>query len=354
MQKKELEKVREFCIPLSKHDYIKAVWLYGSAIRTGFVKGHDIDVMIILDDTKDIKQEEIEKLDLLIRLIEEKSKSKNLMLHFQNPKPLTLWWDLIRKGEPWAITSLRNIEIIYDPSRYIALMHKLLKKGELYSREERAEKLIERAREKLIDVRNILLDKIPYELLYAATEAAQTALIYAGFFPPTPRDVLTKLMILERQKMLEGHYIDIYEEILLLIEKIEKGTLGEFTGKEIESWLLKIKSFILKMEEILLKLEKQEREKNMLLAYQESISLCEKALQSKYKKIPETDAEKIRLFKKEFVDTGKIGKTHYFTLAELYAYHRNKKARKELEKEKYLDKTYIKSLELAISEVIRK
>lgn len=353
MQQKEIERIKKFCMPLTTLPIVKAIWLYGSAVRTGFVKGHDIDVMIIVDDTKEAGKEEHDKLFLATKFIEEKSKAKGMMLHFQEPKPLTLWWDLIRKGEPWAITALRDIIIIHDPSQYLSLMHKLLKKGKLYSREERAEKLIERAREKLVSVKDITLSKIPYELLYAATEAAQTALIFAGFFPPTPRDVLSKLKILEKEKILEQHYVGIYDELLLLIEKIERGTLGEFTGKEIESWLKKVRIFILKMEEILLNLEEKEREKNMLSAYKESMSLCEKALKSRFKTLPANDYQKIILFKKEFVDKGRIGKIHYATLSDLYAYLKNKKARKELEKEKYLDKTYIKSLELAIEDIVR-
>ena len=232
-------------------------------------------------------------------------------------------------------------------------MQKLLKKGKLYSREERSEKLLERARQKIVDVREIMLNKIPYELLFAATEAAQTVLIYAGLFPPTPRVVLSKLKILEKEKLLDQHFVDIYEEIVVMVEKIEKGTLSELSGKEIDASLRKVRVFIVKMEEILLNLEQKEREKSMTLAYRDSIKLCEKALRSRLKKVPSTDYGKILLFKKEFIDKGIVGKTHYTTLSDLYAYHKNKKAARELEKDKYLDRTHIKSLELAIEDIIK-
>jgi len=83
------------------------------------------------------------------------------------------------------------------------------------------------------------------------------------------------------------------------------------------------------------------------------MKICEEILKKKFKNIPKDDYKKIELFKKEFVDKGLIDKTHYYTLNELYEYKNRKKTKKKIE-EKYLKGTYLKTLELAIKDIMNK
>ena len=108
------------------------------------------------------------------------------------------------------------------------------------------------------------------------------------------------------------------------------------------------------MEDLMINFEKIQRKNLMYNTYDKTIKLCELILKKKRKKIPKKDLGKIKLFKKEFVDKGLIDKSHYITINELYAYRHGKKSRKKLEKSKYIDNTYLKTLELAIEELLLK
>ena len=64
------------------------------------------------------------------------------------------------------------------------------------------------------------------------------------------------------------------------------------------------------------------------------------------------------MFKKQFIDTGKVSKGHLETLKNLYEFNHmdpeKRRKNKDKDKEKYLGMVYIKSLELAIEDLTSK
>ena len=350
-----LKQIKKECRPLIElKPFIKAIWIYGSVIKRP-KKTSDIDMLVLVDDTKEgLKIEFLKKVEGMIEGITEKAKKSGLKLHFQPPKLLSHFWELIRHGEPWAITALRELEIIYDDSEYIALLHRLLKKGQLYSSIEKSERLLERAKEKIGENKAIFLEKMPYEILMSMTESAQTVLMYYEKVPPSPKDVVAELKkVFLSKKLIDEQLVNDYDESYELVRKIRRGRLTEFSGKDFDRYFAKAKCFIFAMEDLLIKLEQERKEKAMLKAYEDSLKLCEKALKKKIRKLPQTDKERIEQFKKYFIDTGLVDTSHYITLRELYDYKESKEKRKELEKDKYLDNIHIKSLELAVKDLAR-
>jgi len=352
MDKQILKNLRSLCRPLyNLKPFVKAVWVYGSIVKKKNVKTSDIDILILVDDT--VENLDVDKIVGVTKAIELVAEKENLKVHFQPPKKLTLWWDLVRTGEPWTITSLRNSVIIYDPSGYATLLKKLLQKGEAYSTEQRAEKLIEIAKLKLSEIREIALEKVPFEILMAMTESAQMALMYYKKFPPAPKNIAYELRNAFVEKgLLSNSMVESYEDMFETVMKIQKGTLSEFNGKDIDKSLNRAKIFLTVIEKLLLSLEYKRREKGMEESYKTCMELCDKALKKKTKNLPKNDLDKIRLFKKKFVDTKIVGKSHYTTLADLYEYRTSKRRRKSLEKEKYLDGTYIRSLKIVMKDLL--
>lgn len=352
MEKKILKELRLLCRPLySLKPFVKAVWVYGSIVKKKNVKTSDIDLLVLVDDT--VENLDVDKVGAVTKAIEIAAEKKKLKIHFQPPKKLTLWWGLVRTGEPWTITALRNSVILYDPSGYATLLKKLLQKGEVYSTEQRAEKLIELAKSKLNEIRQIALEKVPFEILMAMTESAQMALMYYKKFPPAPKNIAYELRNAFVEKgLLPVSIVEFYEDMFETVMKIQKGTLSEFNGKDIDKSLGRAKMFLAVIERLLLSLEHKRREKGMEESYKTCMELCNKALKKKIKNLPKNDLGKIRLFKKKFIDTKLVGKSHYKTLADLYEYRTSKRRRKSLEKEKYLDGTYIRSLKIAMKDVI--
>ncbi|MBS3166580.1 nucleotidyltransferase domain-containing protein [Candidatus Woesearchaeota archaeon] len=323
------KEVKRACAPLIKlRPIVKAIWVYGSAVEKQNVRGSDIDILILLDDTqKSLSSSFIEKLKLYTELIQQEYNKKGIKLHFQPPKTLTHWWDLIRNGEPWVITSIRNSLIIFDESGYLKLIKDLLKKGKIYSIEERSEKLIEQA-EKDVDLAgDIFLREICHEILMAMTESAQIVLSYYGKYPPFPKNVLQELKkVFKENEIINKIAIDNYEEIYMVSKKIEFEQLLRLEGKEIDKYHEKAKDFIKIMEEILIHLQNKKDKKNFEKLYKAILQVCERLIKKEHKIIPKQDLKKISILKKE------ISSKNFATLINLYNYiHSNKEFKQSLD-----------------------
>ena len=221
MEKQTFEKVKKLCEPLLKFKpLVKAIWIYGSSVKKK--KAHDIDILVLVDDTLNLTEKKLERIIKTIGKIENKT-PKNIALHFQKPILLTRWWSLIVKGEPWVITAIKKPLIVYDESDYVSLMSRILRKKEIYGKDIKAERLVERAEKLLVENREIMLRTVE-ELFMAASEAAQIFLLTKHKILFKPKNILKEI-----EKYLNA---DVYREISDLNEKVSKGVLSEFTGEK--------------------------------------------------------------------------------------------------------------------------
>ena len=224
---------------------IEAAYIYGSILEKK--DANDADIMLIIkDDPETIKglykiQEEIES-------VFEENKKKGVIIHIQPPKPISLWWRLLLEGEPWVVTSLQNPLIIKDSKNIVREASKLVEKGILFKKEEKAEKLLERAEQRLIKNRELLLHSISL-LSEAATEAAQIFLLFDNKLLLSKKKIAFEL--LKHSEKLGKETINTYEEIVDLEEKMEKGLLTGFTAENLEHYEEKVDSFIRKIENII-------------------------------------------------------------------------------------------------------
>jgi hypothetical protein len=340
---KELKKIiDELSEPLKKIKGVVGIFIYGSSIAKGVVKGHDVDYLVIYDDL--IEKPEIDKINFYLEFIKLKALRKEILLHAQPLKPLSLWWKLMKRAEPWAISAIRRSIIIYDPNDFLILTKKLIEEGKLYSIEEKMERMMARAIESLIGVREKLL-KAPYMLLQCLTIAGQMMLSYLGIYTTSANETRNMLIKYKEKLKISDKFIDDYTELIRINEKIMKGTLSEFKPSEIDYWIEKIKKHIRESEEILIRCENELKIKEAEETYAEIMKFCEEILALKTKKIPKSDKEKIQLFKNLFVDTDLIDKFYYDTLTELYASIKEKKPYA-------INKIYVKALRAALEEAV--
>jgi hypothetical protein len=228
---------------------IEAVYVYGSAVSEN--NANDIDTIIILNDSSEIKPFIIDKIEQTCGIIEDRARKDNLIFHFQPLKMLSRWWYLVLEGEPWILNSLKEIIIVYDKKGIIEEVSKLIKNENVYKKEERAEKLIERSDTYLFKNRQSLLNSLT-TLSEAATEAAQILLLFDNKF------ILNKKRIIEEleknyTKKISIEMIGNYKEIVDLEEKMERGSLSEFSAENLDYYLDKVKKFIFKVENMLAK-----------------------------------------------------------------------------------------------------
>jgi len=236
--------------PLLKHKkYIESIYVYGSAVTKG--KANDIDVMIIINDSLKYPPMTLDQIEMEAGAIEDEAKKSGLIFHFQPIKLLSKWWHLVLDGEPWIISSLNKIIVFYDKANVVNEVSKLIKDEQMYKKEERAEKLIERSEIYSFKNRQLLLSTL-HLLSDAGTEAAQILMLFDNKFMLNKKKIIEEL---ERnyKEVLGDEIIGNYKEIVDLEEKSDTGALSEFSAENLDYYLDKIKKFIAKVEAMLSK-----------------------------------------------------------------------------------------------------
>jgi len=356
MEQKDVETIKNELLPYTKkYALIKAIYLAGSCVRKTNVKGSDIDVTIIVDDTrKEYNPAHSVKLnDDLATLKQEVKKKHKLDLHFQPPKPLTTYWDLVRSGEPWVFTELRDSLPIYDPSGFIEPLKILLHEGRISGTKEKAYALITRSRSKIKDIRKIFLEDITSDLLLSMTESAQALIMYTGKAPPSARQIPENLKPFVDNKALDPEIVYFYNEFYNMTVKIDHGQLTSIKGKDIDAYTEKAMTFIRAMERLFQTVELIKKEEIVNESYEKAIEICKTALKKSGRKIPKDNYGLMIEFKKQFIDTNLIAREYYVLIKKIYS---NKKAiddgkLKDLkENEIYSSRLYAKNLEQIIGD----
>ncbi|MEM5804506.1 MAG: nucleotidyltransferase domain-containing protein [Candidatus Aenigmatarchaeota archaeon] len=298
---------------------IKAIWFFGSMARTGdFKKTSDIDIMVLIDDTdKDVRRSELEEMeDVMEDIVKAVRERTKLMLSLQSPKRLSDWWDMLRSGEPWVFTSMRDAVPLYDPSGYIEPIQRLLRSGRLHGTWERAQMLIERAPIRIEKCRKMFLDDISSDLLSAMVESSQAVLMFTGVAPPAAPSIGSELRKNFVPTYLEGGYPEWYDDFFEITRKIDHGQMTKATGREIEKWINRTKAFLNRMEKLFAVLEENKKKELISEATKESVEACMAALK-KVGKQPQ-EKELIKYVEEYLVKTGMIDKEYLEVLKKIF------------------------------------
>ncbi|MBI2085132.1 MAG: nucleotidyltransferase domain-containing protein [Candidatus Aenigmarchaeota archaeon] len=333
---------------------IKVIWLYGSFARGEAKPTSDIDVMTLVDDaTTDISAAELSAMSAKISEINDAVKEKTkINIHFQPVRRLTDWWDLLRSGEPWVFTSMRDAMPVYDPSGYVEPLSRLLKEGRMGGTFERSQMLMQRAPLRLEDVRKIFLEDITADLLFAMVEAGQAVLMFYGIAPPSAKNVgaaLRKNFV--AKKILPGFYADLVDEFYAVTRKIDHGELTKITAKEIDSWIVKAKDFIYMMDTIFSMLEKEKKKEMIEESNDVAFTACRNIL--KKRGIRVNDKNILHFVEKELVNTGLVSKGYLELLKKIKLMKHasdNDKLNEVTEKDVYTSRLYAKNLESLLKE----
>ena len=360
MEQAILDKINNHINPFCEKykTVVKSVYIAGSAVRQkDYVEGSDIDILVIVDDTRDdFDKRVIDLMNMNLREISKMAmKNDKLDLHMQAPKPLTVFWDMVRSGQPWIITQMRDALILYDPSGYIKPIQTLLNDGKLSGTRERAQTLINDAPKKLGEARKIFLDDVTSDLLSAMVESAQAVLMFSGVAPPASKNIgkeLSKRFV--ETKIIPARIVKDYETIYETTRKIDHGEITNVSGREIETYITMVAEFIESMEKLFNVLDFMNKKKMVNEAYTKTIDACSSALKKVGNIKPKDHSEILKHFKIHFIDTGLVSKDHIETLKKM---HNNKKAFDSgkvsdiSEDEIYSSNVYATNLQKAIGDV---
>ncbi len=297
---------------------IRSIVLFGSTARNEFSEESDIDVFVIIDDTKQritpmMKDKMEEDFDKIAKRI-----SKQLSV--QQPYLLTEFWGMVRDGHPIVFNFIREGIPVYDKDIFLPIK-RLLQMGEIKPSREAVEKYIERGPKRIRRVENAKIYMVVEDCYYAMLESAQAVLMFLGKAPPRPADAPEALRkTLVSMGLLNEEFVKYLEDVINVRKMVEHKKKKSISGKELDEWIKKTKAFVKKMQELIVKIEIMKREdivEKSRAIMTETILTLLKSL----KKKPGKDENIGEVFEKHLIKPGYVPKKYLDVFLELEKLH---------------------------------
>lgn len=308
-EKKRIKILKGFTKDLLKKygSLIRSIVLFGSTARKEFKGESDIDVFVIVDDTrKRISPNMKDKMeDDMVKI----AKKHHKLISVQRPYLLTRFWRLVREGHPIVFNFIREGVPVYDKDIFMPIK-RLLQMGEIKPSKESVEKFIERGPKRVKRVEKSKMYMVVEDCYYAMMETAQAVLMFLGRYPPRPKDapdVLRKTLV--EMKFLEEKYVKYLEKIIELRKKVEHKKIKSITGEDLDSWIEKTKLFVKKMQNLIVKIEILKRE-NMIEKSHSIMSETITTLLRALNKEPKKEESLSAAFKKNLVKKGLVSENY--------------------------------------------
>jgi len=279
---------------------VKCVVVMGSVAREEFKPKSDIDVFVVIDDTKTkVTRELHDKIDADIEKI---AKSTSETLSVQPSYTLTEFWDYARVCHPIIYNFIKEGIAVYDAGFFMPIK-RLLNMGRIPSTREAIESYMEGAPKKLMRAKTVKLLMLAEDCYYAMLNTTQAVLMFMGLAPPVPNKAYEDVKkFLVEPGILEPQYAEWLKEIIEVRKKIEHKEMMEAQGAFVDEWLEKAEKYVEKMFGLLNALELRKREKILERTHEVMHKAAITALKS-LKKMPEKESQIPSVFKRELVDS---------------------------------------------------
>lgn len=257
-------------------DLVVSVVLFGSVVREEFKPTSDIDVFVIIDDTKEeFSKELLEQFDADIERIAESIEDAKIkfrdpitgkervvnLLSVQPTYLLTEFWDYARIGHPIIYNFIKEGIALYDVGVFKPIQ-RLWKLGKIPTTREAIEKYLEDAPKKIARAKTVKLLQLAEDCYYAIVNSAQAILMFLGKQPPVPSKLYNEIRkTLVEPGILEPEYANWIKEIVDIRKKIEHQELKDVKGDFVDMWLDRAEKFVRKMLSLLGALEIRKMEK---------------------------------------------------------------------------------------------
>lgn len=293
---------------------IRSIVLFGSTARGESRGESDIDVFVIIDDTRakispGMKDEIEDGLDVI-------AKRCNKQLSVQQPYLLTEFWGMVRDGHPIVFNFIREGVPVFDKDIFTPIK-KLLQMGEIRPSKEAVEKYIERGPKRIRRVENAKIYMIVEDCYYAMLETSQAVLMFLGKTPPRPSDAPDTLRkTLVKMKFLDEKIVKDLEDVIELRKNVEHKKVKNVTGADLDKWIKKTKAYVKKMQQLIVKIEVLKREgivdKSHTIMTETALTLL-----NALKKPPKKNQSTIKAFEENLVKTGMVPDKYLDIYAEL-------------------------------------
>ncbi len=245
-QKEVIEKIVKFTNSIRKQygELIKSVLIFGSAVKGTMVKGSDIDVWVIVDDTATKATEDLNKVIDHVYIIASEMKELHIQAH-----TLTEFWQSIRMGSPEFSNFLRYGLAIYDTG-FIKPIQRMLQMGLIPPSDETISLKARAAGARYKKVANEVKMLI-FDLRYTALDMVQAVVMYYYKETPDYKKAPEFLEKLVKEKKLEKTYVEKFVELDKLWKDIDHGDIKEPTTDHLNHALGLTKEIIERLQKLL-------------------------------------------------------------------------------------------------------
>lgn len=294
--------------------YVKAIVAWGSVVRNEFTHKSDIDVVILIDDTRGnlTKKTRSEIDDFMFKAAEE----TDAKLSPQPVWTITEFMSMTRRCSPLAYNLLKDGVAVYDTGFFLT-NKRLLEKGEMPLTKEAVENRMENVPKRMRRAKHAKMYIIAEDLYYAVLDSLQAVVMYMGRGPPDANhatEVGRKYLV--ENKLTKEEYIKIIEDIIEFRKKTEHREIKEIKGEMIDKYIERAEKFVKEMKRVLKVLENNRKAKDVERTYEVMIKASVAALKS-MDKLPEDPKQLPSSFKKHLVDSGMINPVYENVLAKV-------------------------------------
>jgi len=215
---------------------IRAIVLFGSYSKGEETEKSDIDLLIIVDDVYN-KWDNVTSTFYYNNLNQILSQEKFRKLHV-NTLTLSVFWDMVRNGDPLAVSIIRSGKALIDPFGLFGSLKKLLRMGKIVPSSEAIEMAKIRVENSL---RNYKINIIrAFESIYLIfVNSAQYYLMKKGYSLIGPDEILDAL----KKEFGNSEIVILYEEVLKKMKAISHGESIDISGKDLDEYFKKAIEF---------------------------------------------------------------------------------------------------------------
>lgn len=315
-ERKRVQIIKRFTKEVLKKygNVIKSVVLFGSSARGSWHKESDIDVFIIVDDTKQkispaVKEQMEDEFDVIAKKLSSK-------LSVQQPYLLTEFWNMVRIGHPIVFNFIREGVPVFDRDIFLPIK-RLLQMGEIKPSKEAVEKYIDRAPKRIKRIENAKMYMVAEDCYYAMLESLQAVLMFLGKTPPRPSDAAEAMRkTLVDMNLVKPEYADWLDGVINRRKDVEHKHLKNIPGSELDEWIEKSKKFVKEMQKTLVRVEVLKRENLIEKSYSIMAETILTILKS-INKIPKKGESISEYFEEHIVKPGLVSDKYLEVFTEL-------------------------------------
>ncbi len=227
-------------------DFVKSIVVFGSVVKKSDLQDiHDIDILIIIDDTAvSVDYEFIRNYNTTLTSFANKYKN----LHITSTR-LTRFWQLAINADPVITNIIREGFIVFD-SKFVEMFKHLLFDGFIKPSPESVFIQLNRSRLGMDKIKNKRIS-ILIDLYWALIDSVQALIMYEGKLAPAPEkisEVLGDLYHENKGFILSKKEIQFIDEIYDITKRVMRRQRKSVEFFELNDFFDKAKEIIEKIE----------------------------------------------------------------------------------------------------------